>query len=277
MKTFMIMSFFLLVFQVNAFSQKLYVKSAFSISMAAVPQQYTTSSSYYFSGGSYVKTVYEMEKGSYGAGLWGKIGLGTMLTQNFGFELETSYLAGRPQESYFNMFVDDRSDKFTTESFSRMLAFAPSFLVRAKGNLISPYAKAGILIGRPKLIQETTRVFPPGQGVYTSTFEVTGKTAFGLQGGLGAHIKITEKLSLFSEVTFAMLSFTPVKGKAVSYIAYGEDHVHSLSESQKTVDYVPSYSTSEEGDAHKPRKVHNYPLPFNSVGIQVGLQFDILQ
>lgn len=76
----MIMSCFLLVFQVSAFSQKLYVKSAFSVSMAAIPQQYTTSYSYYFSGGSYVKTNYQIEKGSYGAGLWGKIGLGTMLT-----------------------------------------------------------------------------------------------------------------------------------------------------------------------------------------------------
>lgn len=175
------------------------------------------------------------------------------------------------------MYVDDHSDRSTTSSYSSMWAFAPSFLVTAKGNLINPYAKAGLLIGRPKLIQETTRVFASGQGVYTSTFEVTGKTALGLQAGLGAHVKISERFSLFSEVNFAMLSFTPVKGKAISHLVNGEDHLDLMSESEKTVEYVPSYSTNEEGDAYKPRKAFNYPLPFNYVGVQIGLQFDIIK
>lgn len=276
MKKFLLLLVCLILIQFNAFSQKLYMKTSFGASMAAVPQQYNTSESHYFSDGSYERTDYEMEKGSYGAGLRGVLGLGTMVTDNVGLELNVFYLMGYPQQSYFNMYVDEHTDKSTTSSSGKMLAFAPSLLVTSKGRLINPYAKAGLVISKPKIIQETTRIFADDQ-VYTNVFEVNGKTALGFQGGIGANYKISERLSLFSEVSFVMLSFTPVKGKTTSYLVNGEDHLGSLSESQKGTEFVTSISSNEIGDASKPRQSFNNPLPFNHVGIQIGIQFAIFE
>lgn len=273
-KLLLIFVFFTLT-QLNAFSQKLYLKGAFSISTAAAPMQYNTSYSYYFPENSSNRTEYQVEKGSYGAGLRSIVGLGTMLTDNIGFELETSYLRGAPQKSYFEMYVEDNSDKSITSSSGRLLAFVPSLLVTAKRSIISPYAKAGVLIGRPRVVQETIRTIKFGQ-TYISTFEVNGKTALGLQGAIGVKCNISEKFSLFSEITFATLSFTPVKGKTTAYKVNEEDFMHIISEFEKTTDYVTSFSTDDNIDATKPRKSFNSPLPFNFVGVQIGLQFNLL-
>jgi len=74
-----------------------------------------------------------------------------------------------------------------------------------------------------------------------------------------------------------MLSFSPVNGMATSYLVNGEDHLSSLSESEKRTEFVTSIITNEIGDASRARKSFNNPLPFNNVGIQIGIQLAILE
>jgi hypothetical protein len=281
--------FCLAILKINVEAQRLYLKAAGSYSIAANPQQYKTSYTFYLSNGNSPTFEYnESEKGSYGTGVRSILSLGTILTDNFGFELETSYLSGKHQSSYYDMYVyngSDRSDitnydKSTTKSYSEFLAFAPSFLIKSTWKTFSPYAKVGVLIARPKIIEETTRIADQPGGtdplIYKQKFEITGKTAFGFQGAIGINCKVSDRILLFSEINYASTSFSPLKGKTTRYQVRGEDFMNIISESEKSTEYVESFSKFDNWDASIPRKTLNTPLPFNFVAVQMGLQLNII-
>jgi hypothetical protein len=276
MKKLLFSGLFLLLFQVNGFSQRFYVRAAGGYGWPSSARnlasnyrvQYTAATN------SFTET-YDYNRGSYGAGLTGSLAFGYRFTDQFWVEGGPAYLAGKTyhsQEHYAGSFTGDKR----TKTYARMPAILAAVVVSPSGRHWRPFARAGILAGKPRIYNRDQEAF--NNDVITREWEIKGKTAWGFQGGLGLHYALDARLGVFVEGTFRSLCFVPKKGSVTRYEKNGADQLHALSVGQRELVYKDSYtinSGDSQGPGDQPGQTGNDPLPFGAVGLQLGLQLNL--
>jgi hypothetical protein len=271
MKEILLTGLLLLFFQVSGFSQRFYVRAGGGYAWPSGPRNMTSDyqANYVLATNTFTET-FAHHQGSYGAGLTGSLAVGYRFTDQLWIEGGPMYLAGkryRGQQHYSGGFTG----QVGTQTYGRMPALAAALVVSPAGRHWRPFAKAGIIVGQPRIYNRDTEAF--NGDLVSREWEITGKKAWGFQGGLGLQYTLNPRLALFLEGIFRSLSFTPEKGSVTSFEKNGQDQYNTLVVRQRELEYKDSYTTSSSSPPdNQPSQTSNDSFPFSSAGLQLGLQ-----
>jgi hypothetical protein len=275
MKTLLLTGLLLFFSQASAFSQRFYVRAGGGYTWPGGAHHMTSDYKvhYVVATNTYMESFAD-KRGSYGQGLTGTLALGYRFTDQLWVEGGPSYLAGKTyhgKEQYTGAFTGD----VTRETYARMPALGAALVVSPSGRQWRPYAKAGIIVGKPRIYNEDREVFNTDH--VRRQWEIKGKTAWGFQGGLGINYAFNARLGLFVEGIFRTLSFVPEKGTVTSYEKNGQDEFNTLTVRQRELTYQSSYTqdSGSQAPADQPTQTSNDPFPFGSAGLQLGLQLHL--
>jgi hypothetical protein len=234
--------------------------------------------------------------GSYGEGFKVVATGGVMFSKNLGAELGLGYLIGKKFEETdqstntftFGNTTTTSTTKTTTERSGTALFFAPSFVVAAPMQGITPYAKLGMIIGIPKVKTEITGSASATGATshsYSEKTEDTGGLALGYIGGAGAVFEAGSNLGFFVELLLIGGSWSPSKNELTEYTVDGADKLADVTdptkssfERYKSIDYSDSRTTtSTGGGGGTPPNTPYLSIrhPFGSFGANVGVRITI--
>jgi hypothetical protein len=153
-----------------------------------------------------------------------------------------------------------------------MPALGAAMVVSPSGQHWRPFAKAGILVGKPRIYNQEMEAF--NSDIIRREWEIRGKTAWGFQGGLGLNYALNARLGFFLEGIFRSWSFIPEEGMVTSYEKNGQDQYYTLTVRQRELEYKEAYTrdSSRRPPADQPAQTSNDPLPFGAVSLQLGVQ-----
>jgi hypothetical protein len=179
------------------------------------------------------------------------------------------------------------NERFTISYDATLLTFTPNITLKA---ISRPkwflYNKIGAVITiRPNSIEHDTRQsdykmnwqgFTKDSAAYTDTkYEwVIKNPSFGFSGAIGAQIKITEKIRVFSEIQFSHIVFVVSRRMTTSYNVDGQEMINNLTVSEKEIDFQKNFQTNTwVPDPNKPDKAVTQRIPITYVGLQAGLVY----
>lgn len=281
------------IFSQTLVAQKVYVKlnAGYNFANGNQFEPFTDSRSIRNSDGDRTSTESVVKAASLGKGFDFGITAGYKFHENMSIELGLSYLVGGKinTESYtkeLGYYGGDNSEHIyerKAEFKANMLKINPSICLNLGADKIDPYIKVGVLLGIGKinynLARTSSNVEDSQDFSYNSTsnsiskYEFNGSFAFGYNAGIGVVYKLDDHLSLFGEVNFVSMRYSPSKGKITKMEQNGVDQLSDMTTYETEVDFVEeitsnSSSVHDEDQADKSLKVS---FPFSSVGLNVGI------
>ena len=256
----------------------------YNLSMGSQVLGYNSNETYIYDGSeSESFGSEEAVYGSLGKGFNLDAAIGYKFNKHVGMEFALSYLIGGKiqsssfyKEEYYGD-ISERSSDYTTSA--NMFRINPSLIIEAGSEGINPYAKFGFIIGMGKITNESIRSRYNGSITNTEvrTSKYNGGVSFGANAAVGAYYPINDKISLFGELTFVSMSYSPKKGEITSYTENGRDILSDLSTSEKETDFVKEYSydSNDRNDESKPSEELIYKLPFGSFGFNFGVKIGL--
>lgn len=216
--------------------------------------------------------------GTYGSGLNLGITPGYMLTEHFGLEIGLNYFMGTEiltEKSVNNGGTYERYSK------SNQFRILPNLVVTSGGDVMSVYAKAGLVL--PVTGTTFTRGEDSGAGELTpfgiaSTYkaETKGQFSLGYSGAIGGQYNLSESISLFAELSG---NYLRIKGKTTSYTEYtvaGQDRLGQLDTYQKEIEYQDEVNPLlNPADAPgSPRKELAPKNNYSAIFLNIGIKFN---
>jgi opacity protein-like surface antigen len=256
------------LFANNIYSQGIYAKinAGYGLKMSSHDINYFNFSNYTVDT---VSSTFEQVRTSLGKGLVIEGVVGYMFNKNMGAELGISYLLGAKTKTKQTLYGGVHNNSLS----ANMLRLNPSVVISCGYEKISPYAKIGLLIGFGKIKYEDDYI-SAGGSVFSEKMELTGGVAIGLNTSAGVIYNLTEKLSLFGEISMVNLSWSPTKGILTESTINGSDRLVNLATSEAEVEFVDSYTSNLNYPYtnSEPRKELKESFPFGSVGLNIGLK-----
>jgi hypothetical protein len=204
--------------------------------------------------------------GSYGRGIGWGAGLGYMINEHVGGEVNFSMFFG---PEYRASYSDASGASGTQTLKGSVMRLTPSIKITA-GDKMKPYCKFGLVIGlNPKLEGTASYKYAGGSGLISE--HISGGAPLGFMGALGLDEKLTGKISFCAEINFVSLRWAPDKNEWS--IEQTEAGVH-LNESGTTtfVDKLNS-PVPESSVFHVYKEQLKSYMPFGSFGFKAGLKF----
>ena len=217
--------------------------------------------------------------GTYGAGI--NIGLtpGYMITEHFGVELGLNYFMGT------NVDVNKVRTPFgesLASLHSSQFRLLPSLVVSSGGTKFSVYAKAGLVLpvfGTTFLKVEDSGVFGPGSG-YTRETETKGAFSLGFNGAIGVNYGISDKLSVFGELSGMNLHINAKEREVTTATNNGVDMMSALTTYDKNISYVDELTPSSNNAGYnvnytedQPQEVLRTRNNFSALFINLGVKY----
>ena len=193
--------------------------------------------------------------------------LGHRVNKKFGYELEASYIKPNTIE------VDYYSEASFSGQFIQLNPKAYWNIKNTENHSI--YMKIGALATMGKLYYQQIIYF--GDIPYTVTYEYGGDVALGINAGIGFSTKISNRISLFSEVTYAHQDYSP---------SYGKQIVAMFGDYDEMPNAVPYFSEMEFGDTQyilnedigdgsQPQKFYSRNYSLSGYGITLGITYTL--
>jgi hypothetical protein len=225
---------------------------------------------------------------SLGKGMNFGASVGYMFNSHIGIDLGVNYLIGGKTEStsYYKNTDIYSNGTFVSESnsnesaYSRMWRILPSIVLTPGFEKFNPYAKVGIVMGFGSFYSESqsesNSTGPIGPSPYSNSSKTkyNGGMAFGFNGTIGSSYLLSEKLSVFGEVSFIGMSYAPTKSVLTERTINGIDDLPNLSTYDKEVEYVDELTyDSNPPDGDEPQQWLKTSFPMSSMGLNFGVMF----
>lgn len=278
----------LIILAVTGFihSQNFYVQAGGAFNLASKKQILATDYSVHYSSVlDYVIEKRTIKRSSISGGGMCSLSIGYVTANSLLLDLTVSRVFGRPFTSTFEMhyYNGDQTEKDRLQS--RYFLFTPSFGIMKPVWCFDLYLSAGPSFGF--ISADHTYEFkldidnePTQKANLESTF--TGKPSVGIATKLGLVRKITPKLSLFGEVGFTYMNFSPDKNEVTKYSQNGVSKLNNLTTSEKLSEYEDQVSVKygfvdgewiEVWDEDSPRKLEKFDVPASFTSISIGVRF----
>jgi len=109
------------------------------------------------------------------------------------------------------------------------------------------------------------------------TYELRKNLNVGINSAIGLDFYIADKLILFVEAKGSFVSYLPKNGEYTKYIVNGDDVLNDLTVYDREVEYVKSYSSTDNLNDNAPRKRLRVSYSFSSLGLSAGIRFNFFQ
>lgn len=218
-----------------------------------------------------------------------KIGTGG----NFGAAFGYSFNENIATELGINYYIGSKSiaenkeeDQFSRDSYKlsfsgKMIMFSPTIVFSQSINGLKPYAKFGLIIGvgsvNTEMDFESTSIINPSAKEYGSmTSKFSGGIALGINSALGISYEINDRISVFGEIQNISLNYTPKQAEIIKSSENGVDNLSSLKTNERKTEFTDSYTTdwSKPKDENSPSKEIAPNIPFNNIGINIGMHIN---
>ncbi|MBL7872550.1 MAG: outer membrane beta-barrel protein [Cyclobacteriaceae bacterium] len=217
----------------------------------------------------------ESVKASYGAGMNISLGGGYMFNENIGFDLGIVYQKSKKNEtSDINLEIGFGKEEDIITYQSTALFINPAFFITSAKGSKTPYGKFGILAGSPK-IKTVESYYYDLDGTYTqhNEWETRKGIALGLQGTVGVNWMLTDKLDLFTEISFLSMSFY-AKERELTVITYnGVDAMPNQQPYQKLTEFKKKLDPNAAFDANKPWQALQEASAYSALTFNVGIRY----
>lgn len=220
--------------------------------------------------GSYSNTAEQINI-SLGKGLTYGGGWGYMFNKSCGIEIDISHLFGAQYKS----LQEHPGIKDEGTLSAKMTKLNPSIVIASGFTKINGYAKIGYVLGKGSLTYGYTSLY---NGNLTKLELVCdGGLAHGMTASLGAVFNAGDRMCYFTELNMVNLSYSPTKGKIISYNYNGQDRLSSFTTNQKEVEFLDNYTenVNSANQSYEPSKDLKTKYPFGSVGITIGLRLNL--
>lgn len=219
--------------------------------------------------------TYEVVRFSLGQGTQAGASFGYMFTENMGFELKLSFLAGTPCKAHYNN-VDTSTNVFSHMSYSfgaKMVRINPSLFITTGSGKLRPYMKFGFIFSKGSLEEIHEGTDYSGDFI-KRTYLYNKGAAFGLSSAVGTTFAISDKISLFGEIHLINMSYSPKKMQLTECSENGLDVLPSMSAEDKESVFVESYDFdfNNQPPATEPRTELERNYSLNSVGLNLGVR-----
>jgi len=224
---------------------------------------------------------------SYGKGVDFGGSVGYMFNDYLGIDLGFNYLVGGVTKTNNNSIYTEIGPIITnvvkrseiTKNYSRMFRVIPSIVLTPNFEKINPYIKIGAVLGFGSFYAESeSESFKNGskESAYSFAYKSNGGLALGFNAGLGASYTISNKLSLFGEVSYIGMSYAPQKSVVTKWENHGTDLLPNLSTNQKEIAYVDEYTQVQNAtNPDEPMKQLSFSQPFSSLGFNFGIKLNL--
>jgi hypothetical protein len=275
--------FVLILFASTVYGQGIYLRAGAGYGLPAATTQIGEKYLHteVFDGNNYVNTYSsDVVSASYGAGTNFTFAVGYKFNENFIFDLDVKYLAGKKYKTSDIYRLKDISyngvdqEVFTTSSGG--FFFNPSFVFSAGFGKAAPYGRFGLMASSPKITSNESYYYNlDGETTRDVTWEYKKGVALGYQAGIGMNWKITERIDFYTEADFISMTYYAKEGEMTKNIYNGVDNLPGMSVAQKQIVYKKKYDPQTPYNADVPMVAARVASPFSSFSAQVGLKFTI--
>lgn len=208
---------------------------------------------------------------SFGQGLGVGLSVGYNFNKKIGVELGVNYTNGNE----FKTGDTDINGYFKGSVFnSKMLQFKPTLVLSGGFDKINPYAKFGVILG----IGSVTELKSEKDNVddeFLKTYLYNGSLSKGFTASLGSTFEIANNLSVFGEINYNYLVFSPDFGTVIESTINGLDNLQTLTIYDKSIEYNETVLFSEAAlsitnvKAQGLKKFYN----FSSLALNLGIRY----
>ena len=228
---------------------------------------------YYNATASSMSATYSHQKMNFGKGVQSGITLGYLITNNIGLEVGLSNAFKNKNET--NISIKPAWSGTYTENQiinNSSIFISPAILIKTSNESFNLYSKFGVTIlkGKSNIIYSENN-----NGDRTEVaYNIEGISGVGLRGGIGTLIKLSKSLDLQFEINSSSVAGSPKREIKTKHIENGIDKLPSLTISEKETDFVKEFTiTQTPNPTSEPNQALKIYLPYNNLGIQLGLQF----
>lgn len=197
-------------------------------------------------GGSSGNYNYEIVSGSLGEGVNFAGGFGYNFSSNVGLELNVIYKLTKEFEEK-DTYESTTSTSTINGSF---FGFVPTFVITAPLKSVKPFAKIGLLVAIPSA--EIKDVASDGD---TRKSKVSSNVDFGLTGGAGILVPISNNVEFFTEVDIISFTWKPSELEQTDYDG-----------TTRTIKFEDEFSSNDE------YTTASVFIPFSNVGLNIGVR-----
>ncbi|MCG9881374.1 MAG: porin family protein [Bacteroidia bacterium] len=274
-KAFLIMAMFLMA--TTSYGQNFYAKlsGGYALGSASLSDEINNSST--------VGSIETITKADLKIGTGGNFGaaFGYSFNENIATELGINYYIGSK-----SIAENKEEDQFSRDSYKlsfsgKMIMFSPTIVFSQSINGLKPYAKFGLIIGvgsvNTEMDFESTSIINPSAKEYGSmTSKFSGGIALGINSALGISYEINDRISVFGEIQNISLNYTPKQAEIIKSSENGVDNLSSLKTNERKTEFTDSYTTdwSKPKDENAPSKEIAPNIPFNNIGINIGMHIN---
>jgi len=285
----------LLISSTGIFAQNFYISANVGYSFPMNGQRTGFNNTHQESINDYVgnttsfSTTYESVNFSLGKGFNFGGAVGFEFNDYLGVELGLDYLLGgkntAESTSKHTEILQTSTNVYTfnttNSSYSRMFRVIPRLVISPNFEKINPYIKIGVVLGFGSFYSdydsESTTSGTSNQTQSTSR-KSSGGMALGFNSSFGVNYYLSDKMSVFGEVSYIGMSYAPEKTSSTKGEVDGEDILPSTPVSRKEWEYVDELTAVQNSsNMDEPTKQLYFSQPFSSLGINFGVKFNLNQ
>ena len=276
-------------------AQGLYARLGAGYGIGITPDEVGFTTTNMGEDGQSTKTNYA----TFGGGINGHLAVGFMFSEHFGVELGAAYLYGS------NTTVDEVSNSTGSDksiSFTRHLRALPSFVVDAAADVVSPYARFGVVfpvIGgsfgerrsdSPALVSAVIPALYPTATSFAADSDINGRFSLGFNASVGANIYVGDYFAIYVEafyqglrikrdsyeITSATLDLSDGTTEDVlALLELGGAFQYTENKDELSPTEIAAAEAAEGyGSKDNPALAPAESANFSSVGINIGVKFD---
>jgi Outer membrane protein beta-barrel domain len=208
---------------------------------------------------------------SFGQGLGFGLSVGYNFDRKIGVEFGVNYTKGNE----FKTGDTDIKGYFEGSVFnSKMLQFKPTLVLSGGFDKINPYTKFGVILGIGS-ITESKSEKDNVDDEFLKTYLYNGSLSKGFTASLGSTFEIANNLSVFGEINYNYLVFSPDFGTVTESKINGSDNLQTLTIYDKSIEYketvlvsVATFSNTNV-KAQSNKKFYN----FSSLALNFGISY----
>jgi hypothetical protein len=161
---------------------------------------------------------------------------------------------------------------------SSIFSIDPGIEISPGFSKINPFIDFNLMIGIiPRIMEKETNTTYSG----TTTNEIFQSGVY--HGGIpigydikgGVDFKLSKLIDIYADLNFKGFNYTPTKYSMKEYTVNGVDEFSTLTTKQKETVFVKNYDSKETIPADSPNKQLKESFPFTSLGIDVGVKFNL--
>ena len=227
--------------------------------------------------GNYVPHIIRSQeevRGAYNTGAVSVVSMGYLFPSNMGVEVNMGYVFGR-QYSLSDEHRDFLDGQLLNESISKTTwksrnpYVAPSFILTTGERVLRPYVSVGVVLALPSVTRtyESRSDFEADAGTSIRKEKYSKGLTVGPRGAAGVDFALSEKICVFTEVTFISMNFNPRERETIQYEVNGEDFLPTLSMTQKKTRFVKRADYDSRVHANSPEPSNEIREPSESFGM----------